>query len=77
MRGAAFTAPAGDDETRIFHLINANPQALPTAVTGLRSELKIKKVFYTTAPANIVVRGTKHQMAEAMTWLARQNVLFE
>jgi hypothetical protein len=75
--GAAFTAPAGDDVTRIFHVLNANPQWLQTAVTGLRSDLKIKKVFSTTAPANIVVRGTKDQMAAAMTWMASQHALFE
>lgn len=75
--GAAFTAPAGDDVTRIFHVLNANPQWLDAAVTGLRSDLKIKKVSYTTAPANIVLRGTKDQMAAAMTWLSSQNALFE
>jgi hypothetical protein len=77
LRGAVFTAPADDDVTRIFHVLNANPEWLATAVTGLRSELKIRQVFYTTAPATIVVRGTKGQMAEAVKWMAAQNALFE
>jgi hypothetical protein len=76
-RGATFTASAGDDVTRAFHLRNASPQGLQAAVTGLRSELKIRKVFSTTAPATIVVRGTTDEMAAAMTWMTSHNALFE
>jgi hypothetical protein len=41
--GATFTASAGDDVTRAFHLRNATPQGLQMAVTGLRSDLKIRR----------------------------------
>jgi hypothetical protein len=73
----SFAAPGGDDVTRIFRLRNAAPQWLQAAVTGMRSELKIRKIFPTTAPANIVVRGTADQIAAAMTWMAAHNVLIE
>lgn len=74
---ATFTASVGDDVTRTFHFRNATPEWLQTAVTGLRSELKIRKVFATTAPATIVERGTTDQMAAAMKWMTSHNALFE
>ena len=75
--GATFTASTGDDVTRTFHLRNATPQSLQTVVTGLRSDLNIRKVFSTTAPAYVVVRGTTDQIAAAMTWMTAHNALFE
>jgi hypothetical protein len=74
---ATFTAPAGNDVTRIFHLPNAPPESVQTVVTGLRSEVKLRQVFPTMAPANIVVRGTTDQMAAAMKWMTSHNALFE
>jgi hypothetical protein len=74
---ATFTASAGDDVTRTFHLRNAAPQWLQMAVTGMRSELKIGKVFATTAPANIVVRGTTDQIAAAVSWMTSHNALLD
>jgi len=72
-----FTAPAGDDVTRIFQLRNSTPQWTQSAVTGLRSDVKITKVFATTSPANVVVRGTTDQLAAAMKWMTLHNALFE
>jgi len=66
---ASFTAPAGDDVTRVFRLRDAAPQGIQAAVTGIRSELNIKKIFPTTAPATIVVRGTSDQIAATATWM--------
>jgi hypothetical protein len=74
---ATFTASAGDDVTRTFHLRDATADWLQTAVTAMRTELKIKKVFPTTAPPNIVVRGTTDQIAAAMTWMTSHNALLE
>ena len=75
--GATFTASTGDDVTRTFQLRNATPQSLQAVVTGLRSDLNIGKVFWTTAPAYIIVRGTTDQIAAAMTWMTAHNALFE
>lgn len=74
---ATFTAPAGDDVTRIFHLRNADEQWVDAAPKALRAELNIKKVFDTTTPANIVVRGTTDQIAATMKWMTWHNALFE
>jgi hypothetical protein len=63
--------------TRTFHLRNATPQSLQTVVTGLRSDVNITKVFATTTPAYIVLRGTTDQIAAAMTWMTAHNALFE
>jgi hypothetical protein len=73
----AFTAPVGDDVTRIFYLRNTTPQWLHSAVTGIHSELNIKKIFSTTSPANIVVRGTTDQIASAVAWMTAHNALVE
>jgi hypothetical protein len=75
--GATFTASTGDDVTRTFQLRNAAPQSLQAVVTGLRSDLNIRKVFSTTTPAYVVVRGTTDQIAAAMTWMTAHNALFE
>jgi hypothetical protein len=72
-----FTAPAGDDVTRIFYPGKATPQWLQAAVTGIRSDLSIKKIFSTTVPANIVVRGTADQIAAVTMWMAAHNAVFE
>jgi len=72
-----FTASSGDDVTRIFHASNVTPQLVQTVVTGLRTEVKVRKVFPTMAPANIVVRGTTDQIAAAMKWMTSHNTLFE
>lgn len=74
---ASFTAPAGDDVTRIFRLRNASQQWIQAAVTALRSELNIRKIFSTTVPANIIVRGTTDQIAASATWMAAHNALIE
>jgi hypothetical protein len=74
---AMFTASSGDDVTRIFHLRNADPQWLQTSIPSMRSELKIGKIFATTAPANIVVRGTADQIAAVTMWLTSHSVLAE
>jgi hypothetical protein len=72
-----FTAPAGDDVTRIFYPGKATPQWLQAAVTGIRSDLKIKHIFSTTVPANIIVRGTADQIAAATMWMTAHNAVFE
>ena len=74
---ATFTAPDGDDVTRIFHLRSTTPEWTQSTVTGLRSEVKIKKIFATMTPDNIVLRGTTDQIAAAMTWMTSHNALFE
>ncbi len=40
---ASFTAAGGDDITRVFRLRNTSLQAMQTAVTGIRSELNVKR----------------------------------
>jgi hypothetical protein len=70
-----FTVPTGDDVTRIFRLRNANPQFLQTAAKSLRSDLSIKRVFQTTEPSNIVVRGTADQISAANAWMTAHNAL--
>ncbi len=72
-----FAAPSGDDVTRIFRLQNATPEFLKTAIASLRTDLKIRKIFQTTEPANIVVRGTGDQIAAAAMWMAAHNALTE
>jgi len=43
----------------------------------MRSDFKIGKIFYTTAPANIDrVRGTADQVAAAAAWMTSHNALF-
>ena len=74
---AIFTAQSGDDVTRVFRLRNTSLQAHQAAVTGIRSELNIKKVFTTTAPATIVVRGTADQIASTATWMTVHTMSFE
>jgi hypothetical protein len=65
----SFTTPAGDDVTRIFRLRNATPEGIQAAITSLRTELTINKIFPTTSPATIVVRGTADQIAATSTWM--------
>ncbi len=72
-----FTAPAGDDVTRIFSVPNANPQWIQGTLNSMRSELNIKKTFSTTSPANVIVRGTADQVAAAAKWMALHNALSE
>lgn len=72
-----FAAPAGDDITRVFPLSETTPQWIQSAVTSLRSEYNLKKIFPTTEPANIVVRGTSDQIAATATWMAAHNALTE
>jgi hypothetical protein len=72
-----FAAPTGDDMTRMFPLGNATPQWIQGAITSLRSEHRIKKIFPITAPANLVVRGTADQIAATATWMAEHNALTE
>jgi hypothetical protein len=73
----SFTAQGADDVTRVFRLRNASLQAHQAAVNGIRSELNIKKVFTTTAPATIVVRGTADQIASTATWMTVHTMSFE
>lgn len=72
-----FTAPVGDDLTRIFPVPNADAEWIQTAVTALGSELKIKRVYPATTPATIVARGTADQIAAAATWMTAHNALGE
>jgi hypothetical protein len=72
-----FTAPAGDDVTRDFYLGNATEEWVQSAVNSIRSEFKIGKIFYTTAPANIVVRGTTDKIAAVTAWMTSHNALLE
>jgi hypothetical protein len=72
-----FTAPTGDDVTRIFSVPSANPQWIQGALNNMRSELSIKKTFSTTTPANVIVRGTTDQIAAAAKWMASHNALSE
>ncbi|HWE49537.1 MAG TPA: hypothetical protein VG273_07105 [Bryobacteraceae bacterium] len=65
-----FTAPTGDDVTRVFYLPGTTPEGLQSIVTGLRTELKIKKMFSTTKPAILAVRGTAGDVAATVMWLA-------
>jgi hypothetical protein len=69
----AFNAPTGDDVTRIFYVANATPQGLQTAVTAIRTEAKVRKVFSTTAPSAVVVRGTSDQVEAAAQIVAAGN----
>ena len=71
--GGTFTAPAGDDVTRIFPVINANPLWVQDAAGSLRLELKIRTVSATTAPATIIVRGAADQIAAAAQWITAHN----
>ena len=70
-----FNAPTGDDVTRIFYVANATPQGLQTAVTNIRAEAKVKRVFSTTAPPAVVVRGTSDQVEAAAQIIAAGNGL--
>jgi hypothetical protein len=72
-----FTAPTGDDVTRIFSVPNATPQWIQGALNNMRSELNIKKTFSTTSPANLIVRSTADQVAAAAAWMASHNALSE
>lgn len=72
-----FTAPTGDDVTKDLYLGNAADEWVQSAVTSIRSEFKIRKIFYTTAPANIVVRGTTDQIAAVTAWMTSHNALLE
>jgi hypothetical protein len=72
-----FTAPAGDDVTREFYIGNAPDEWVQSAVNSIKSELKIKRTFYTTAPANIIVRGTTDDIAAVTAWMASHNALLE
>ena len=72
-----FIVPSGDDVTRVFSLHDATPQWIQSALTSLRSEYKIKKVFPTMMPANIVVRGTADQVAGATAWMSTHNATAE
>jgi hypothetical protein len=72
-----FTAPAGDDVTREFYLGNATDQWVQSAVTTLRTDLKIRRIFFTTEPSNIVVRGTTDEIAAVTAWMASKNALLE
>lgn len=72
-----FAAPTGDDVTRVFPLRDATPRWIQSAVTELRSEYKLKKIFPTTSPANIVVRGTADEIAATANWMAVHNALTE
>ncbi len=70
-----FAAPEGDDVTRIFPVPNGNPQWIHGAIGSLRSELNISKIFSTTTPANIIVRGTSDQIAAVAAWMTSHNAL--
>jgi hypothetical protein len=72
-----FTDPAADDVTREFYLGNTDAHWIQSAVTSLRTELKVKKIFFTTAPANIVVRGTTNEIAAVAAWMTSHNALLE
>jgi hypothetical protein len=72
-----FTAPAGDDISRDFYLGNAPDEWVQSAVTSIKSEFKIKRVFFTTAPANIIVRGSTDDIAAVTAWMASHNALLE
>ena len=72
-----FTAPAGDDVTRIFSVPNANPQWLQGALRSMRTELNIRKTFSISSPGTLVVRDTADQVAAAAKWMASHNALGE
>ena len=70
-----FNTPTGDDVTRIFYVANATPQGLQTAVTAIRTEANVRRVFSTTAPSAVVVRGTSDQVEAAAQIFAAGNGL--
>jgi hypothetical protein len=70
-----FNAPTGDDVTKIFYVANATPQGLQTAVASIRTEAKVRRVFSTTAPSAVVVRGTSDQVEAAAQIIAAGNGL--
>jgi hypothetical protein len=70
-----FNAPTGDDVTRIFYVANATPQGLQTAVATIRTEARIRKVFSTSAPSAVVVRGTSDEVQAAAQIIAAGNGL--
>ncbi|MDE3198612.1 MAG: hypothetical protein KGN84_19850 [Acidobacteriota bacterium] len=72
-----YTASAGDDVTRVFYLTNPAPGGQRTAVAGLHSDLGLKKLFFTTSPAAVVVRGTTDEVGAATQWMASHNALGE
>lgn len=74
---ATYTAEIGDDVTRIFSFGKVSPQSLQTAFTAIRSELKITKSFFTSAPARVVVRGSTNQISAVTQWMASHSSLFE
>ncbi len=73
----SFPAPASADVTRIFHLRNAAPEGIQAAITGIRSDLSVKKIFPTMSPATISVRGTTDQIAATATWMTVHAMPFE
>jgi len=73
----SFNAPGGDDMTRIFRLRDAAPEGIQAAVTGIRSELNVNKIFSIMETATIIVRGTTAQIAATSKWMAVRGVLFD
>jgi hypothetical protein len=71
----AFNASAGDDVTRIFYVANATPKGLQTAVAAIRTEAKVRRVFSTTTPSAVVVRGTSDQVEAAAQIISAGNGL--
>ena len=74
---ASFNATGADDVTRVFRMRNTAQQGIQAAVTGIRSDLNIKKIFPTYSPATITVRGTADQIASTATWMTVHTMLFE
>jgi hypothetical protein len=70
-----YRSATGDDVTRVFFLTNATEQQLTDAVTAVRTDAKIRKVFFTASPAAVVVRGTTDQVEAAVQSLAQRNGL--
>ncbi len=65
----AYSAPWGDDVTRVFFLPKATPAELQAQVAALRTNSKIMKIFPVSAPSSIVLRGTAAQVDAAASIL--------
>ena len=70
-----YQTPGADDLTRIFFLTNATDQGMAAALTAIRTGTTVRKAFYMTKPAAIVVRGTADQNEAAVQIMAQRNGL--
>jgi hypothetical protein len=70
-----YQTPGADDITRIFFLTNATDQGMAAALSAIRADTTIRKAFYMSKPAAIVVRGTADQIEAAVRIMAQRNGL--